>query len=200
MVGLTGGIGSGKSSFAKLLEARGAELIDADELGRAALEPGRPAWNSVVDQFGDDVLESGGMNIDRKALARVVFGDPDKLAALNAITHPVIMAGIADTLELLKGTDEIVVIDAALIVELGLADGMDAIVVVVAPEESRRAWLGRDRRMTPEDISARMSAQKDPAELVERADIVVKNEGSIDDLAGEADRVWAELQRLRDAS
>lgn len=200
VVGLTGGIGSGKSSFARLLEARGAELIDADALGRAALEPGRPAWHSVVDQFGDEVLEPGGMHINRKALARVVFSDADKLAALNAITHPVIMSGIADLLETLSGTNEIVVIDAALILELGLADGMDVIVVVVASEESRRSWLTANRGMTGDEITQRMAAQKDTAELVARADIVVRNEGTIDDLAAEADRVWAELVRRRDSA
>lgn len=198
VVGLTGGIGSGKSSFARLLEARGAELIDADALGRAALEPGRPAWHSVVDQFGDEVLEPGGMHINRKALARVVFSDADKLAALNAITHPVIMSGIADLLETLSGTNEIVVIDAALILELRLADSMDVIVVVVASEESRRSWLTTNRGMTFDEITQRMAAQKDTAELVARADIVVRNEGTIDDLAAEADRVWAELVRRRD--
>lgn len=198
VVGLTGGIGSGKSSFARLLEARGAELIDADALGRAALEPGRPAWHSVVDQFGDEVLEPGGMHINRKALARVVFSDADKLAALNAITHPVIMSGIADLLETLSGTNEIVVIDAALILELRLADSMDVIVVVVASEESRRSWLTTNRGMTFDEITQRMAAQKDTAELVARADIVVRNEGTIDDLAAEADRVWVELVRRRD--
>lgn len=198
VVGLTGGIGSGKSSFAHLLAARGAELIDADELGRAALEPGRPAWHSVVDQFGDEILEPGGMNVNRKTLARIVFNDKDKLTALNAIVHPVILGEIADVLETLRGASEIVVIDAALIFELGLAGGMDVIVVVVAPLESRRRWLSSNRGMSSEEIEQRMVAQLSSDDQIERADIVVKNEGTIDDLAEEADRVWAELMRRRD--
>ncbi|MGI8774266.1 MAG: dephospho-CoA kinase [Actinomycetota bacterium] len=200
VVGLTGGIGSGKSAFARLLEARGAELIDADALGRAALEPGRPAWHSVVDQFGDEILEPGGMNVNRKTLARIVFNDKDKLAALNAIVHPVIMGEIADTLETLRGTNEIVVVDAALIFELGLAGGMDVIIIVVAPLESRRVWLSSSRGMSIEEIEQRMAAQLSAEDQIERADIVVKNEGTIDDLAEEADRVWAELMRRRDTA
>jgi len=98
LVGLTGGIGSGKSTFAALLAERGAQIIDADLLGREALKPGEPAWHSVVDQFGDDVLVPGTMDIDRKRLAAIVFGNQASLAALNAIVHPVIMAEIADRL------------------------------------------------------------------------------------------------------
>src|SRR5918992_2352219 len=96
VVGLTGGIGAGKSTLAALLAEEGARVIDADALGREALQPGRPAWHSVVAQFGDEILAANSMDIDRKRLAAVVFGDPRKLAALNAIVHPVIFKGIAD--------------------------------------------------------------------------------------------------------
>src|SRR5688572_14864126 len=125
VAGLTGGIGSGKSTFAALLAERGAQVIDADQIGRDILRPGEPAWHSVVDQFGDEILSPGTMNIDRKQLAGIVFSDPGKLAALNAITHPAIVARIADDLERLRNTDEVVILDAALIVELGLTDTVD---------------------------------------------------------------------------
>lgn len=193
-VGLTGGIGSGKSTFAVLLAERGAQVIDADQLARDALRPGRPAWHSVVDSFGDEILVEGTMDIDRKALAAQVFGDRNKLAVLNAITHPVIAAGIADALERLSHTGDIVVLDAALIVEMGLDRIVKALIVVDAPDEIRRSRLVRTRGMTLEDVEARMTAQSPRSELLDRADIVVHNAGTMDDLAREADRVWARLQ------
>ena len=195
VVGLTGGIGSGKSTFASLLAERGAQIIDADLLGRDALEPGAHAWHSVVDTFGDEVLVEGTMNIDRKKLASIVFNSKEKLAALNAIVHPVIMKGIADALEALRGTREIVILDAALIVELGLADSVDLVVVVTADVDSRRRRLAEMRGMAHDDIMARIGSQAPEEDLIAKADIVVRNNGDLDKLGKEADRVWAELQR-----
>lgn len=193
-VGLTGGIGSGKSTFAALLAERGAQIIDADQLGRDALRPGKPAWHSVVDGFGDEILVTGSMEIDRAALGAVVFSDPNKLAALNAITHPVIAAGIADSLERLSHTDEIVVLDAALIVELGLDKIIQVLIVVDATDENRSRRLVEKRGMRIEDVTARMAAQASRDLLLSRADIVVRNDGTLEDLAREADRVWSQLQ------
>ena len=195
LVGLTGGIGTGKSTLAALLTERGALVIDADRLGHEALMPGEPAWREVVDQFGDEVLAVGTMEIDRKALARIVFGDPAKLAALNAITHPVIMRKIADTMEAFRHTERIVILDAALIVELGLVDSLDVIVVVASGTDIRRARLMKDRGMTGDAIDARINAQAKPEDLIAAADIVVTNDGSLEDLAREADRVWSELEK-----
>ncbi len=197
VAGVTGGIGSGKTTFTQLLAARGAEAIDADELGRRALDPGTSAWHSVVDTFGDEILVAGGLDIDRKGLARVVFGDREKLAALNAIVHPVIVKRIADTLETLSGTDEIVVLDAALIVELGLQDALDVTIVIVTDETNRRDRLTGNRGMSPAEITERIAAQVATEELLKKADVVVNNDGSMDQLEDEADRVWAELEKLR---
>lgn len=194
LVGLTGGIGAGKSTFAALLGERGALLIDADRLGHEAIAPGQPAWHSIVDQFGDEVLAAGSMEIDRKVLGRIVFDDPRKLASLNAITHPVIMRKIADTLEAFRHTDRIVVLDAALIVELGLTDSLDVIVVVASDTEIRKARLMKDRGMTSDAVDARMAAQSKPEDLIAKADIVVTNDGSLERLVTEADRVWRELE------
>jgi dephospho-CoA kinase len=199
VVGLTGGIGSGKSTFAVLLAERGAQIIDADALGRDALRPGKPAWHSVVDQFGDEILAANSMEIDRKRLADRVFDDERGRAALNAIVHPVIFKGIADALERLRATDELVVLDAALIVETGLDRAVDVLVVVTTRDNLRRDRLARARGMSLDDIAARMRAQDDPAELLARADIVVYNDGTLEDLAHEADRVWKELQDRRSA-
>lgn len=135
------------------------------------------------------------MNIDRQRLADIVFNDKQKLAALNAIVHPMIMAGIADNLERLRKTDEVVVLDAALLVELGVTSAVDAVVVVTASEEVRRKRL-RTRGMRPSDIDARIGAQADTRTLVENADIVVTNDGTPEDLVREADRVWEEIREL----
>ncbi len=193
VVGVTGGIGSGKSTFARMLEEHGAEVIDADELGRRALDPGSSAWHSVVDQFGDEILVPGTMDVDRKRLAGIVFNDREKLAALNAIVHPVILKGIADLLETLAGTDEVVVLDAALIVEMGIVDSVDVLIVVTADEDVRKKRLKTDRQMTEAQIEERMRSQAGEGDLLARADIVVRNSSTRDDLEKEAGRVWAHL-------
>jgi dephospho-CoA kinase len=193
-VGLTGGIGAGKSTFAALLAERGAQVIDADQIGRDALAPGRPAWHSVVSTFGDEILVPGELEVDRKRLAGIVFEDPRKLTALNAIVHPVILQRIADDLEKLSGTDAVVVVDAALITELGLRDALDAVVVVTTSRKERVERLVRTRGMSLDDVAARMTAQAAPEELEKGADVVVRNDGSLDDLAAEADRVWKLLE------
>ena len=197
LVGLTGGIGAGKTTFAALLAERGAQIIDADVLGRDALLPGRPAWHSTVAQFGDEILVPGTMDIDRKGLARIVFNDPPKLAALNAIVHPVIARGIAEELERLSASDAVVVLDAALIFELGLSDSLEMTIVVVADEAKRSQRLVRNRGMAASDVAARMAAQVREQELIDQADVVVRNNGSLEDLATEADRVWGLLEERR---
>ncbi|HVF52041.1 MAG TPA: dephospho-CoA kinase [Actinomycetota bacterium] len=198
VAGLTGGIGSGKSTFAALLSEHGARLVDADAIGRRALDPGKPAWHSVVDTFGDGVLGSG-MNIDRSRLAAIVFEDDQKLAALNAIVHPVIMGRIAEELETLRPTTEIVVLDAALIIETGLDAILDLLIVITTTPKLRESRLQHERGMTLDDIRARMGAQRPTEELVARADIHVKNDGTLEKLSAEAQRVWRELVARRDA-
>lgn len=193
VVGVTGGIGAGKSALTAMLQERGAAIIDADEIGRRALDPGTPAWHSVVDTFGNEILAPPGMEIDRKHLGRIVFESKERLAALNAIVHPVILSTIADALESFRGTDEIVVLDAALIIELDLHKAVDVLVVVVSAEGMRTARLSQDRAMDPAEAEARIRSQISPEEAMELADIVVVNEGSMADLEAEADRVWAEL-------
>ena len=194
VVGLTGGIGAGKSTFAALLAKRGAHVVDADRIGHEVLAPGQPAWHSVVDQFGDEILAAAGLDIDRKRLAAIVFSDRAKLAALNAITHPEILRRVADEIDVHRHTDGVVVLDAALIVEMGLADALDVVVVVTSPAELRKQRLMNNRGMSASDVDARMAAQATGEELVTRADIVVVNEGDEVALAAEADRVWSELQ------
>lgn len=170
-------------------------MIDADLLGRDALRPGAPAWHSVVATFGDEILVEHTMDIDRKKLASIVFSDKTKLAALNAIVHPIILKAIADRLEALRNTDDVVILDAALIVEMGLADTADLLIVVTSDVDLRRRRLAELRGMAHEDIMARIASQASEEDLVEKADILVRNNGDLFDLANEADRVWAELSR-----
>lgn len=195
LVGLTGAIGAGKSTFASLMLERGAQIIDADEIGRLALEPGQRAWHSVIDTFGDEIRGARGVEIDRQRLAHIVFNDRRKLAALNAIVHPVIMKRVAEELDALRNTDEIVILDAALLIEVGLEGVVELLIVVTAPEDVRRRRLISSRGMTPTDVDARMASQRSEDELLAKADVVVKNDGSLDHLNQEADRVWTELQK-----
>ena len=194
LVGLTGGIGSGKTTLAALLAERGAVVIDADALGHAALAPGEPAWRAAVEHFGDGILAAGSTDIDRKRLAHIVFNDPAKLTVLNAITHPVIVRSIADRIEAHRGTDAIVVLDAALVVELGLAGSLDLVVVVTSDRGTRAARLMKERGMTRAAIDARMGAQARTQDLIEHADIVVTNDGTLEHLTEATDRLWADLE------
>jgi dephospho-CoA kinase len=136
------------------------------------------------------------MTIDRKLLAGIVFNDRNKLAALNAIVHPVILRAMADHLERLSGTDEVVVIDAALLVDMGVTGRLDALIVVTASPEVRKRRLVA-RGMLPADIDARIASQVPQERLVEKADIVVANDGDLEELAAEADRVWQEIENRK---
>jgi dephospho-CoA kinase len=199
LVGLTGGIGAGKSTVAALLAEHGAQIVDADVFARDALRPGEEAWNSVVEQFGDEILAAGSMEIDRKRLAAIVFSNARRRIALNAIVHPVVMRRIADTLDRLRSTQEIVVLDAALLIETGLDRDLDLVVVVTASQELRESRLVSERGMSRADIRARVAAQASEQQLLAKADIVISNDGSLEDLAAETERVWARLTSMRDA-
>jgi dephospho-CoA kinase len=193
LVGLTGGIASGKSTVSAMLAERGAEVIDADHIARQVVMPGTPAWCKIRDHFGPGVLFPDG-SIDRQALADIVFGDPAKLTVLNEITHPDIFARIADRLEAYQHQDVVVVLDAALLIETGLAEGVDVLVVTHSPREiqvERLAAKGVGERQA----AARIDAQVAPENRTARADLVIDNSGSLEELGRRVDEVWEELQR-----
>jgi dephospho-CoA kinase len=194
LVGLTGGIGSGKSTVSAMLAERGAEIIDADRIAREVVMPGTSAWCKIREHFGPEVLFADG-TIDRQTLASIVFGDQSKLALLNEITHPAIFQRIADRLEDARDRDVIVVLDAALLIETGLARRVDVLVVTHSPKEIQVQRLSA-QGMAPAHAKARMAAQLAPEEQVARADIVIDNSGSLEDLWGQVDEVWKELERL----
>jgi dephospho-CoA kinase len=193
LVGLTGGIGSGKSTVSAMLAELGAETVDADRIAREVVMPGTPAWCKIRDHFGPDVLFPDG-HIDRQALADIVFDDPAKLALLNQITHPDIFQRIADRLEAVHHRDVIVVLDAALLIETGLAGRVDVLVVTHSPKEIQVERLAA-KGMDASRARARIAAQVAPAERLARADLVIDNSGSLEDLARQVDEAWKELQR-----
>jgi dephospho-CoA kinase len=193
LVGLTGGIGSGKSTVSAMLAERGAEIVDADQIAREVVLPGEPAWHKIREHFGQGALLPDG-SIDRKALAEVVFGDEAKLGLLNEITHPPMFERIADRLEAARDRDAVVVLDAALLIETGLARRVDVLLVVDLPEEVQVRRL-EAKGMPAEQARARISAQLSREERKSRADLVIDNSGSVEDLAREVEEAWTELER-----
>jgi dephospho-CoA kinase len=192
LVGLTGGIASGKSTVSAMLAEQGAEVIDADHIARQVVMPGTPAWCKIRDHFGPGVLHPDGQ-IDRQALADIVFADKSKLVLLNEITHPAIFARIADRLEEHHDQDVVVVLDAALLIEAGLSDGVDVVIVVHSPQEIQLERLAA-KGMGERDASDRIAAQLAPEKRLARADIVIDNSGSLEDLGRQVDKIWKELQ------
>jgi dephospho-CoA kinase len=192
-VGLTGGIGSGKSEVARLLARRGAFVVDADLVARQVVEPGTPGFARVVDSFGPKVVTPDGA-LDRAALASVVFADPQQLGVLNGIVHPLVAARTADLIAE-AGDDTVVVHDVPLLVENGLQGAYDVVVVVDAPDDVRVQRLVA-RGLVLADVRARMAAQTSREERLASADHVIHNDGNLDELAAQVDRLWAELQAV----
>jgi dephospho-CoA kinase len=196
VVGLTGGIGSGKSTVAALLAARGAVIVDADALARDAVAPGTPGLSEVVARFGPGMVAPHG-SLDRAALAEVVFADPVALADLNAIVHPAVRAAIAERLAALDGLDGVVVLEIPLLVESGRSYGASVVVVVDCPEEIAVRRLLEGRGMDEADARRRMAAQVPRADRLAAADLIVDNSGSPAALERQVDQVWADLERRR---
>ncbi|HVX21642.1 MAG TPA: dephospho-CoA kinase [Acidimicrobiales bacterium] len=199
VVGLAGGIGCGKSAVADLLVARGAELIDADVVAREVVAPGGPAYGPLVDRFGRGILAADG-TVDRPALAAVAFADDRALADLNGITHPAIGAAMLARREALAATDKVVVVAIPLLrAEHRESMGLDVVVVVDCPVDVALQRLVEQRGMPREDAQARIAAQMARDDRRTLADYVLDNGGSLDQLPGEVDRLWAWLQDKRAA-
>lgn len=192
-VGLTGGIGAGKSEVSRLFVSYGAVLIDADRIAREVVEPGTPGLAAVVEAFGEDVLTEEG-TLDRPRLGSIVFADPDKLATLNAIVHPLVGARSAE-LESRAAAGDVVVHDVPLLAENGLAPLYDLVVVVDASPETQLDRLVRLRGMVETEARARMAAQATREQRLAVADLVIDNDGPLDALAPQVRKVWDELER-----
>ena len=192
-LGLTGGIGSGKSTVSAWLASHGAVVIDYDQLARDAVEVGTPALAAIAERFGPDVIAPDG-SLDRPGLGSIVFGDDAARADLEAITHPAIVE-LAIAREATVPDDGVVVHDHPLLVEMGMAAFCDLVVVVDAPEDVQVERLVTTRGMTEADARARMAAQASREERLAEADVVLDNTGSIEDLEARVDELWA--QRIR---
>jgi dephospho-CoA kinase len=188
-IGLTGGIGSGKSTVSALLDERGAVIVDADVIAREVVAAGTPGLAAVAAAFGDGVLAPDG-SLDRPALAAVVFADPEARRRLDGIVHPLVRAR-AGELAAAAPPDAVVVDDVPLLVETGQAGRYDLVLVVEADAETRVARLVR-RGMTEDDARARIAAQATDEQRRAVADVVLDNSGTREELAAQVGRFWAE--------
>jgi dephospho-CoA kinase len=195
-VGLTGGIGSGKSEVARRLAEHGAVLIDADVAARKVVEPGSPGLAQVAEAFGDEVVRPDG-SLNRERLGEIVFGDPGLRAKLNAIVHPLVRAWMqeAERAAVRANGDAVVVHDVPLLAESRGTAGFDAVIVVDVPPDLQIERLVSQRGMPEEQARARMAAQAGREQRLAVADIVIGNSGSLDDLDRRVAEVWADLER-----
>jgi dephospho-CoA kinase len=192
LVGLTGGIGSGKSTVARLLAERGAVVIDADDLARQAVAPGTDGFDSVVRTFGRDILTAEG-DLDRRRLGEVVFADTVRRRELEAIVHPEVARLFVEAVDPYRETDDVVVYSIPLLVERGMAGAFDVVVVVVADADRRVERVVRDRGLDADEVRARIAAQVTDDERSRVANVLLDNDGEPDELERQVDRLWADL-------
>lgn len=195
-VGLTGAIGSGKSTVAGLLAARGAVVLDADAITRELQRPGQPVYRRIVERFGNGVVGPDG-SLDRQALARVVFADETALANLEAIVHPAVREVIAERLAALASSDAVAVLDVPLLVESGHYE-VDGVVVVDCPPEVSVRRLVEQRGMSEDDARARLARQVQRHDRLAAADVVIDNAGPPEALEPQVDGAWRWIQTLPD--
>lgn len=194
LVGLTGGIGSGKSTVSSMLADKGAVVIDADAIVREVQEPGSPVISRLAETFGDSVVTEDGA-LDRQALAQIVFTDPDALKKLNAIVHPAVGAEMNRRIIEQRSTTNVVVLDIPLLTE-NPREGLQARIVVDVPEETQVQRLVQYRGFEESDARARMSRQATREQRLAGADFVVDNSGRPEDLPAQIDSLWEWLQTL----
>jgi dephospho-CoA kinase len=191
-VGLTGGIGAGKSEVSRLFASYGAVVIDSDRIAREVVEPGTPGLAAVVAEFGEAVLAADG-SLDRPKLGGIVFADPDRLKALNAIVHPLVRDRSAE-LEAAAADDAIVIHDVPLLTENGLAPLFDLVVVVDAAPQTQLDRLVRLRGMAEDEARSRMAAQAERDQRLAIADFVIDNDGPLEALEPQVRKVWEALR------
>jgi dephospho-CoA kinase len=195
LIGLTGGIGAGKSTVARLLAERGALILDADVAAREVVAPGTDGLAAVAEAFGDAVLNPDGA-LDRAALASLVFADQDRRAVLNGIVHPRVRAWMAERV-MTAPEGSVVVQDIPLLVEAGLAKLFELVVVVDAADAVRIARLVSDRGMTEAEARARIAAQAPREQRLAAADVVIGNDGTPEQLAEQVAALWDRIVTIR---
>jgi dephospho-CoA kinase len=196
-VGLSGGIGSGKSTVAAKLAARGAHVIDADVLSRALQQPGQPLFDQIVARWGEDILDTGG-RLDREALGRIVFADQKQLTELTMMAAPFTEQELVRRALLHLGTDDVVVAEAAMY--LVPLYGMKGLIVVDTPIEAAVSRLVRRRGMAEADARARVARQLPRETRLEHADVVIDNASTLDELDASVHEAWDWIRNLPDAT
>ncbi len=193
-VGLTGGIATGKSTVVRMLVRRGARVIDHDALVHALQEPGRPVWQRIVEAFGREILDETG-RLDRKKLGALVFGSEERRRALEGIVHPAVLEEAQRERDRIGREDEraIVLSDIPLLFEVGMQGLFDVVLLVYAPREVQIARVMRRNRMTRDEAVARLEAQMPIDEKLKRTDVVIRNDGSMQQLEQRVGEVWEEL-------
>ncbi len=194
LVGLTGGIGSGKSTVSGLLQARGAVIIDADAIVREVQQPGSPVLVELAQKFGSDVLAEDG-SLDRQAVANIVFADPDALKSLNAIVHPAVGREMNQRMIAQRASNNVVILDIPLLTE-NPREGLQGRIVVDIPVELQVQRLTSFRGFDEADARARISRQATRQERLDQADFVVDNSGGLEDLIPQIDLLWTWLMSL----
>ena len=196
VLGVTGGIGTGKSTVTKMFADLGAETMSADEIAREVLKKGNPAYAEVVNAFGDAVLSEDG-DIDRSKLAAIIFADFNKRRALEEIMHPPIIARMRERAESFRkdppAADAVLVLEIPLLIECGLNELVDEVLLVAAEQETQLSRLTSSRAMSREDALARIKAQMPLSQKLHRADRVIWNDGTLDVLKRRIEEVWAEI-------
>jgi dephospho-CoA kinase len=198
LIGLTGGIASGKSTVARRLVEHGAVHIDADELARRVVEPGKPAYTAIVETFGSQILRRDGA-IDRQKLGEMVFDDAEARAKLNAIVHPAVRELAAKVFEKVErdDPDAVVVYDVPLLVEASVDHRFDLVVVTSAPRRTQVKRLVEERGFDPGHAEARVAAQVDNAERLAIADVVIDTDGSLAHTMSQTDALWHRIAQER---
>lgn len=196
VIGLTGGMASGKSTVADYLKTHTAEIIDADEISKEVIAPGTETYQDLVKSFGQNILNDDG-TIDRAKLGQIVFADRGKLERLNQLTHPPIVKRIrTELLDLAArlAPDDVVILRAPLLVEVGLVEMVDAVVLVTAPEGIRVERIKRQRGLSGEECGQRLRAQLPDSEKIKFADYVVENNGTLEELKEKVETLWKQVE------
>jgi dephospho-CoA kinase len=194
VIGLTGGIGTGKSTVTQMLAKLGAAVIDADKVGHQIYLPDLPAWHEIVDTFGAEVLNTD-RTINRQALGKIVFADPEGLRRLNRIVHPKMFDRMVELIADVRaqGRMKAVVVEAAVLIEANWTPLVDQVWVVVASEAVVVERLAKQRHLSPEQVRTRIAAQLPDDERLKHAQVVIRNDGSLEDVRDAVQRAWDQL-------
>ena len=194
VIGLTGGIGAGKSTVTQMLEELGTAVIDADKVGHQIYLPDLPAWREIVDTFGPEVLNAD-RTINRQALGKLVFADPEAMRTLNRIVHPKMFDRMVELIAEMRarGRMKAIVVEAAVLIEANWMDLVDQVWVVVASEAVVVDRLAKQRQLSPEQVRTRVAAQLTNDERLKHADVVIRNDGSLEEVRHAVQQAWDQL-------